>query len=460
MKKIIVLLTSLATFSSSFACTTIIVGKKASATGDIIIARNSDSSKAVNSKHLVIHQATFNKDNVYHSSQNNFKYTLSDIDAISATESVKNNPEALKFDPYNKKSGISESDITTIVMSKARTAKQGIQIIGNIIEKQGAAEGFGIAIADANEVWYLETGAGNIWAAAKVPDDKYFVSANQVRLQNIDLNDSNNFLGSKNLITFATDHDLINKDNKFDFRTAYAKRTPNDITYNYLRVWTVQNMYNPSSKYDYKLGNSPAFMTPEHKISVANVKEALKNHYQNTKNDPYDSKEKEAFRPISVFRESNSHITLVRNKGLPSEISNVLYISLGMNSLSAYVPFYVGMNKVPDTYAKGSDQATDDSAFWAFRKVQTLAMLDFKKYAPIVQEGYEKLSAKIEKKRLKMEAKYIAEHKKSDIFADRILQEFINWETREAVNTAHKLENKLMTLETKRINQKYLFEGA
>lgn len=45
----------------------------------------------------------------------------------------------------------------------------------------GAGEGFGVLIADAQEAWYIETAGGHGWLAQRVPDDKFFVSANQGR---------------------------------------------------------------------------------------------------------------------------------------------------------------------------------------------------------------------------------------------------------------------------------------
>ncbi len=85
------------------------------------------------------------------------------------------------------------------------------------------------------------------------------------------------------------------------------------------------------------------FLTPITKISVAAVKNALRNHYQGTSHDPYASHNpQEPWRPISVFRTQESHILQVRPK-LPQAIGNVEYIAYGMPSLSVYLPYYQGM---------------------------------------------------------------------------------------------------------------------
>ncbi len=470
------------------ACTTIIVGKDASADGSIIISRNSDSHSAVNAKHLVIHQDVVHLEKTYFkSSSNDFTYELPKISfqyiglpywytndhsmeqegsnefgvTISATESIYNNPKALEADPYNKKSGISEDAITTVILQSVKTAREGVELLGNIITTQGTAEGFGVAIGDKDEVWYLETASGHLWAAAKVPDDSYFVSANQSRLQQINLADKQNYLGPPNLISFAKEHNLFKGEDKdFSFRDAYARKVPADVTYNFLRVWTLQNMYSPNLTFSQTKDDSPAFLKPEHKISVDEVMAGLRNYYQGTKNNPYiNNNYDEPYRPISVFRESNSHVTVVRDH-LPIDIANIVYIALGMNSLSIYLPFYSSISQVPTSYTLGNDHSSDDSAYWTFRKVQTLAMLNFEKYAPIVQKAYAKLAEEIEVKHQAMEKEYLALYKNNITLARKKVQDFIDWEVNAALNTAKQLANELMTLETIKINNQYEFPGA
>ncbi|MFN6887341.1 C69 family dipeptidase, partial [Proteus mirabilis] len=72
--------------------------------------------------------------------------------------------------------GITEDDIPDILLSRAKTAREAIELLGNIIETQGAGEGFGVAVVDKNELWYLETGTGHQWMAQKLPKDKYFAT--------------------------------------------------------------------------------------------------------------------------------------------------------------------------------------------------------------------------------------------------------------------------------------------
>ena len=61
---------------ATFACTSVLVGKNASADGSVIISRNEDSKTAC-AKHFVIHPTTVNKANsIFKSKGNNFTYPL------------------------------------------------------------------------------------------------------------------------------------------------------------------------------------------------------------------------------------------------------------------------------------------------------------------------------------------------------------------------------------------------
>ncbi|SMY15666.1 Dipeptidase [Photobacterium aquimaris] len=101
---------------------------------------------------------------------------------MSATETIYNNPTVLAVDPYNDETGINEDSIINVILPRAKTAKDGVQLLGSIIEKKGAAEGFGVAFVDKTGIWYLETGSGHPWMATKLDNQDYFVSANQGRL--------------------------------------------------------------------------------------------------------------------------------------------------------------------------------------------------------------------------------------------------------------------------------------
>ncbi|WP_108651675.1 C69 family dipeptidase [Dongshaea marina] len=487
-KQLLAGLIATAIASPAFACTTILVGNQVSSDGSFLVARNEDYS-ATNAKHFLIHPRKENQRGEFHSNGNDFTYplpeislrytSLSDYDTqdrsmgeagfnelgvgMTATETIYNGQQVLKYDPYVLKTGINEDSIENVILPRIHSAKEGAELLGKIIETKGAAEGFGVAFVDKHDIWYLETGSGHQWMARRIPHDKYFVSANQGRLQKVDLKDSHNYLGSKDLISFAIKHGLYNPktDGAFNFHTVYSQDLKNDVTYNYPRVWTLQHKFNPGLATKIGDGKSfPVFLKPAHKLSVQDLESALRNHYQGTPHDPYmNANPNEPYRPISVFRTQESHILQVR-PDMPAEIGNVEYVAFGMTALGVYLPFYQGITQIPKGFDVGTNKASNDSVAWKFRKLQTLAMVNYKQYAPIVQKAYHQFEKQTFANQKKMEQRYLAIYKKDPKAARELIQNLENKTTEQALVLTDQLTNQLFTKLTHDTDMKYHFEGA
>lgn len=496
-------LISLLCYHASFACTTIIVGKKASTDHSIMIGRNVDAiiNKPV---HFIQHAKSHSY--IYKSQSNNFIYPMPDNllaysgipdansknndkffeeagfndlgIAVSGTETILSNHKTLHLDPYNKKSGIQEDAIVSVLLPQVKSARDGVILLGQIIEKYGSGEGFGVAFADKKEAWYLENIGGHNFVAVKIPDDSYFVSANQGRIGCINIADTENVIISNalknnlahissNSCRFENDNinrsnnksGLKNHDQYIDFFERYTDNSEDDITYNHYRVWNLQKLYTPSFKNNLANGRFPLFLKPDKTISTNMVEAGLRIYYKGSKFDPYTNANPNVkYRPVAVFRTQESHILKIRDNGMPLPISNILYLSLGMTPLSIYVPFYMGSD-IPHDYTIGDFNADNTSAFWRFRKLQILAMENFKDYAPIVIDSYAKLSTKIMLEQAEFEKRYSKEYTINKNQANLDLNNFTKHIVNEVFLETDKLTNQLMTLEADRIDKKYLFMG-
>ena len=280
------------------------------------------------------------------------------------------------------------------------------------------------------------------------------------------MNDKENYLSSPTLISFAEKNGLYDpkKDGEFNFKKAYTKDdAKSDGYYNYPRVLVLQKMYNPEIKTDFKDVKSndfPVFLKPAKKLGLEDIKAGLRNHYENVGTSPYATTYPDTTkRPISVFRTQHSHILQVR-KDLPKEIGNVRYIAFGMPTLSVYVPVYYGPDSYVEAYTIGSPQADNASAHWKFRKLQTLAMIDFNKYSKIVQAEYSKQEAEFAKEQQAMEKEYLSIYKTDPAKAKQLLQDFQNKVMQDALNTTDKLTNIIMQDLTNSVNERYRFKGA
>ena len=381
---------------------------------------------------------------------------------ISATETIVSNAATLKVDPYNKYDGIVEEAIPTIILPQARTARDGVLLLGSLIERYGSAEGFGVAFVDKKEAWYLENAGGHEWAAERIPDDSYFVSANQSRIGAINFKDDENVLTSPNLKGWAIKNHLFDPmpGRKFIFRKIFGRDTAEDAAYNYPRVAYLQARYTGSLSHQTSKCNCfPTFAKPDHLITVADVENSLKNHFEGTPRDPYELRDPSVTaRPISVFRTYQAHVLQTR-ANLPPAIANVEYLSLGMSALSIYLPFYYG-STIPGAYDIGSAEADDKSAFWQFRKVQTLAMQNYPKFGPMVIAAYGQLETEIAKNQKAFERQYIETYSLHPHKAQIILNTFTRKTVNSALRLAEKLSNQIITEMAIDVNKKYLFEGA
>lgn len=173
-------------------CTTILVGKKASHDGSTIIARNDDGG--FEAKRILVHpareKAATYKTVISHLTVelpgNAMRYTdcpnvvktngvwpacgINEANvAMTATETITSNARVIGADPYvryqpkkgrNTKEvpgGIGEEDLVTLVLPYIRSAREGVLRTGALLEQYGTYEPNGMAFADADEIWWLET---------------------------------------------------------------------------------------------------------------------------------------------------------------------------------------------------------------------------------------------------------------------------------------------------------------
>ena len=465
-------------------CTTIIIGQEQTADGSMIVARSEDWD-AMEAKNYEIFEGTDNGPREFVAKDSPFRCELPEKAlgysalspynlhghwgsagfntagvGMSATESIFSSDEILKHDPLVE-NGVAENSVFNITLPYVHTAREGVERLGMLIEKHGIAEGFGIGFVDSKEIWYLETACGHRWLACRMPKDQYFVTGNQSRFRTYDPNDKENYLASADLIEFAEKHGLYNPaQGAFDFHEAYARDIKLDTTYNYPRVWGLQQLFSPEIKNDVTKNTFPVFAKAAHKVTLTELRTAFRFHYDNTEHDPYlNSNPKEPYRPVSIFRTTQTHLLQVRPE-LPQAIGCVNYVAMGMADLGVFLPLYQGITSYPEAYTKGNGESSDDSAYWKFRKIMVLGMTNYNKYAPIIKEAYAKFEAETDQRQREMEEEYLRIYKTQPLQAQDLLQAFSDKILNSALDLADRLQEKLFTLMTQDIQQKYLFHGA
>jgi dipeptidase len=106
--------------------------------------------------------------------------------------------------------GPTYSDLARLVLERARTAREGVELIGELIERHGYSDygGNSHLIADAFEAWVVIefSGGQGLWVAERLgPDDIRVSRPGYILEVPTDFRDRPDFLGSANLIGFAVE---------------------------------------------------------------------------------------------------------------------------------------------------------------------------------------------------------------------------------------------------------------
>lgn len=470
------------------SCTTILAGPAATESGALFISRNEDCSPD-DAKRLIWHPAkdsapgalfrAFRNDFTWPLPPHSFGYqSISDSATdgasegeagfnekgvgLTATETIYASRKALAIDPYLPLTGVIEDMIEDAVLPQIASAREGVLLLGKMVEQAGAGEGCGVAFMDAKEVWWFETCSGHQWAAARLPETACYVTANHARLQEIDLKDPENFLASPGLVSFAEEGGLWEKGKRpFNVRLAYCEDKPSDLYYNFPRNRVLIEKYRPGKALRPEDDRDfPVFFTPSKKLSLRDIAAGLRNRFEGTDSDPYATGNPHVkARPISVFRCTHTHILEVR-PDLPAEVGSILWVSWGMPSLGVFVPVFLGSRSIPESYGIGTHDADSTSAAWAFRKVQTLAMLDYEKLEPVVRRAWDAWEEQALHRVALIQARYCDRLAESPEAARTYLEDEGRKILEDAVTRARALENELMTLLTRTVSMRFPFNGA
>lgn len=384
------------------ACTTVLVGKKASIDGSTMIARNDDTFDPINPQNFVMHPAVNGeKDRVVKSwlnkfeaklPENNYKWpAVPNVDykhlgyydesginganvAMSATESTYGNERALAFDPLVK-DGMDEDVIVRMVLPFISSAQEGVKRTAGLIQQFGSPAGNSLLFSDKDDIWYMEIVTGHHWVAQRIPDDSYAVAANRVSIQQVDFDDPKQFMWSDGIREFVEEHHLNTDQSGWNFRHIFGTDNLKDRHYNTSRVWFGQKYFNPEIEQDPEDGELPFIRKTEHKINVDDIEYVLGSHYNETPFDPFSpyasEEDKHRYRPIGLNRTQNSHVLQIRSD-VPEEYSAIMWLCVGFPTFSPYIPFYTNMNETPESYHDVAPSFEFKDAYWMYKALSTL----------------------------------------------------------------------------------------
>ena len=192
----------------------------------------------------------------------------------------------------NKKGMFMIEELARIALERCSTAREAITLMGQLIKEYGYGDGGEcLTIADPNEVWIFEVQGegpdkiGGVWAAARIPDDHIAVSANVSRIGKIDFKDKKNFMYSDNVKDVAKKMGLWDGKEEFSFWKAYSGGNYQKEPKNYsVRELFIMNQLAPNAGFNNQMEELPLSVKPEKKVSVDDVARLLGSYYEGTPN--------------------------------------------------------------------------------------------------------------------------------------------------------------------------------
>ena len=447
MKRFIILLGALmvnvqwSMFNNAQACTNLIVGKKASKDGSVIISYSQDDYGSFEPLRVIpaADHPAGSMHPLYHYESNNY---LGEIPEVAHTYGIVGLMNEFQLSIHETTYGGREELVDTISglidygslmvlgLQRSKTAREAIQVMTELTEKYGyESEGESFTVADPNEVWILEMigkgpgRKGTVWVAVRIPDDCISGHANQSRIHQFPLKDKKNCLYAKDVISFAREKGYFNgKDADFSFADAYAPADFGALRYCEARIWSYYNKWaaeDMSPYLPYAMGDTkgqviPLYVKPKAQLSVQDVKDMMRDHYEGTPmaltedigmgawEMPYrptplsfevDGTKYFNERPISTQQSACVYVSQMRS-WLPNHIGGVTWFANDEANMTAFTPCYCNMTQAPECYDKNTADAfhfSTRSAYWVENWVSNMVYLRYNLLFPELQKVRDRL---------------------------------------------------------------------
>ena len=339
--------------------------------------------------------------------------------AMSATETIAVNERVLAADPlvelrpaegvpgeagYRPETpgGIGEEDIITLVLPYVSSAREGVERLGELLERYGTYESNGVIISDVDEIWYVETIGGHHWIARRVPDDCYATIPNQLGIDDFDFSDAFGerrfFMCSADLREFIDRHHLGRAmrpaqgagfgvaavlPDHINPRAVFGTSTVKDHIYNTPRAWYMQRHLNPSEDWDSPAArytptsdDIPWCRAPENKVTVEDIDFLMSSHFEGTPFDPYGTlgtpESRHRYRPIGINRTGHM-VAIELRHDVPAAAAAVMWIAFGSGPFTAVAPFYANVDDTPAYLRDTTPEVSTDNLYWTNRLIAVIA---------------------------------------------------------------------------------------
>ena len=346
--------------------------------------------------------------------------------SMTATVTAIPNKKVLEKDPL-KEDGLPEAAMLDVILPRAKTAREAIELLGKVIEEKGSAEGNTVVVADQNETWYMEILSGHQYVAVKVPEDKYAVFANTYYLGHVNLNDTENVIASKDVEKVAKESGSYKTDKDGNFHIAKSYGPEKYAEGDRSRTYAGITVLDPNSKVtyeddEYELFRSPT--DPNKKFTLEDAFALQRNRFEHLNgrfvpddqigvkkqgdDGSNDTVRKDQYK-YALGNENviDAHVYQI-NPNLPKSFGGTVWLGMGPSRNTPYVPFY---GNVKDTYEAFKPQtATYDpnSWYWTVWHIDQMAINNQDLFGKSIQNHWKALEEQLIIEQKVSDAKYAA----------------------------------------------------
>lgn len=304
-------------------------------------------------------------------------------------------------------------DILLLILQRAHSARAGIRMIGELVERygftvsglDGCESAATFAVADPEEGWFLEMAPGAHYVAVRVPDGEAGVRTNAFCTHDADLTDTENVMASPGLAEYARTRGWWDGDVRhFDFAAAYgAERSPNEWgpeldPMNMRRRWRAMCLLSGRETPE----DVPLYsVRPGRLLEPSDFMRILRDVYEGT---PYDLRAAPAAgRYGNPFHDEPGSYSLCRHATVASFAADfsrpgpgVMWTALACPAMSCYIPLYADIDALPEVCSNtepGVEGAP--SLFWEWKELGYLTQRRYERYAGIVRGAAEDYEARM-----------------------------------------------------------------
>jgi dipeptidase len=354
-------------------CTTIVVGRNRSATGRVILAHSEELGR--NSAHrvsvvpardvaagerfplhsggdiaqpgrLARHVCTRIFDKRHYPGDHTSGINEHGVAVANNMSMMRGVPESAMFDVVS--GGVIWTEFLQLALERATSASEGVALVGEACERYGLScdSGTMVAVADADEAWWVELAREGHWAAERVGDDEVSVRANCYRIPGF----------ADSFGDPANQQDRYNLD-----RHAFL---------------------------DQRLSALPTVNVSSLMALLREVYEGTPLYLERPDGSPFGTGVR------TIARLNTEACTVIDPRaGSAARLAHLMWCCLSTSLTGVFVPFHVGVSRIEAHYACASGQYSPDSAYWLFAELAKLVDYRYRRSADLVRATWRDFEA-------------------------------------------------------------------